>query len=119
MKTSLENLFEKVDYLLNSVEKIHFIIAKKNPVKPPPKNLTIEGTILFLKEKGLIVSKSSIYKMTSAKSIPFKRFGNRLIFNEEELSMWIETQFKTEYQSKAESTKIISFSARNKFNYKN
>ena len=33
--------------------------------------------------------------------------------------MWIETQFKTEYQSKAESTKIISFSARNKFNYKN
>lgn len=118
MKTSFENFFEKVDHLLNSLEKIHLIITEKKSFKPPSKNLSIEGTIAFLKAKGLIVSKSSIYKMTSGKSIPFKRFKNRLIFNEEELSIWTETQFKTEYESKKESIKALSNSARNKTNKK-
>jgi len=36
------------------------------------------------------LSKSAMYKKTMDKAIPFKTFGNRLIFSRKELKEWIE-----------------------------
>jgi excisionase family DNA binding protein len=38
------------------------------------------------------LSKSKLYKLTSSKEIPHKRFGNRLIFSRKVLVAWIESQ---------------------------
>jgi len=37
------------------------------------------------------LSKSALYKKTMGKAIPFKTFGNRLIFSRRELIEWVET----------------------------
>ncbi|MGV3698282.1 helix-turn-helix domain-containing protein [Flavobacterium sp.] len=92
MKTNYENLFDKVDYLLMSVEKIHKIITKSDSAKAPPKNLSFNGTIEFLKDNGMIISESKLYKLTAKKEIPFCRFNNKLVFNTLELEKWIQTQ---------------------------
>lgn len=38
------------------------------------------------------LSKSTIYKLTSSKEVPHKRFGNRLVFSRKELLNWVESQ---------------------------
>ncbi len=92
MRTSFQNLFETIDYLLISVEKIHNLVSKVDLIKPPPKNISFEEAIIYLKSEGLIISKSKLYKLTSSKSIPFVRFGNRLVFNSDELSVWAHSK---------------------------
>lgn len=95
MKTNFENLFETIDFLLISVEKIHDLVSKVELIKPPPKNISFEEAIIYLKSEGLIISKSKLYKLTSSKSIPFIRFGNRLVFNSEELKAWALSKIST------------------------
>jgi excisionase family DNA binding protein len=116
MKTSLNNIFEKIDFIVNSIEKIESKLKVKEIIKPPPKKLSINQTIIFLSERGVNISKSYIYKLTSSKSISFQRFGNRLVFSEDELEMWITDQLKEKNESNVESVMRISNSARNKIN---
>lgn len=59
------------------------------------------------------LSKSKLYKLTSAKQIPHKTFGSRLIFSREELQTWVETQTIDSSQSDAIELKLAK-SARNK-----
>lgn len=116
MKTSINNIFEKIDFIINSIEKIESKLKAKEIIKPPPKKLSINQAIIFLSERGVSISKSSIYKLTSSKSISFQRFGNRLVFSEDELEMWIADQLKEKNEYKVESVMKISNSARNKIN---
>lgn len=118
MKTSLDNIFEKIDLIINSIEKIESKLKVKEITKPPPKKLSINQAIIFLSERGIKISKSSIYKLTSNKSISFQRFGNRLVFSEDQLDIWIANQLKEKNESKAESMMNISNSAKNKINLK-
>lgn len=116
MKTSLNNIFEKIDFIVNSIEKIESKLKVKEIIKPPPKKLSINQTIIFLSERGVSISKSYIYKLTSSKSISFQRFGNRLVFSEDELDMWVANQLKGKNESNVESVTRISNSAKNKIN---
>lgn len=95
MKTTFENFFENFDYLLNSVEEIKKRLDNKKNLEPPPKNISINQAIIFLKERGLIISKSKIYKLTSSNSIPYKTFGNRLVFDTAELEAWAQSKIIT------------------------
>jgi predicted DNA-binding transcriptional regulator AlpA len=64
------------------------------------------------------LSKSALYKRTMDKTIPFKSFGNRLIFSRRELIEWVETNtiakpkknpaIKIAYLSKSEVDQVIS-----------
>lgn len=114
MKTSLNNIFEKIDFIVNSIEKIESKLKVKEIFKPPPKKLSINQAIIFLSERGVNISKSYIYKLTSSKSISFQRFGNRLVFSEDELEMWVADQLKEKNESNVESVMRISNSARKK-----
>lgn len=118
MKTSLENIFEKIDFIIDSIEKIESKLKTEQIIKPPPKKLSITQAIIFLQEKGIKISKSRIYKLTSSNSISFQRFGNRLVFSEDELEKWILNHLKENNEYKLESVTNISNSARNKINKK-
>lgn len=116
MKTSLNNIFEKIDFIVNSIEKIESRLKIKEIIKPPPRKFSINQAIMFLSERGVRISKSSIYKLTSSKSISFQRFGNRLVFSENELEEWVADQLKEKSESNAELLMRITNSAKKQLN---
>ena len=92
METTFDNLFEKVDYLVNAIDKIYANVRGNQRQKIPPKNLSVDNVILFLNEQGIKISKSKLYKLTAEKKIPFKRFNNRLLFSSIELETWLRIE---------------------------
>lgn len=95
MKTTFENFFEKVDDLLFCMGEVHNAIINSKVTKPPPPStLSLEQALIYLYEHGIQVSKSKIYKLTSRKSIPYKKFGNKLVFDTKELDVWINLGLK-------------------------
>jgi excisionase family DNA binding protein len=53
--------------------------------------LSINEGLQYLNDRGLKMSKSTLYKHTMNESIPFQRFGERkIVFLREELDEWIE-----------------------------
>lgn len=58
----------------------------------PEKNLMPLAEVPeYLATKGVTLSLSSLYKLTSNKEIPFKRFGKRkIVFERAELDKWVE-----------------------------
>lgn len=118
MKTNLENIFEKIDFIIDSIGKIESKLKTEQITKPPPKKLSLNQAVIFLKENGIKISKSSIYKLTCNNSISFQRFGNRLVFSEDELEKWISNQLKQNNENKLETVNKISNSAQNKINKK-
>ena len=96
-------------------------------IKKPPKTLarvaekkyySTEKILIFFKKRGLQISKSKLYKLTSAEDIPFSKFNNKLIFEKQELLPWIEKQKINPLLIKRESVAIISKSANAKLNAK-
>lgn len=86
-------IFQKFDSLICSIESIEKKLEKSNlDNQDVTKNLNLEGAIKFLNQNGFFISKSSIYKLTSTNSIPFKRFGNKLFFVESELLSWASSK---------------------------
>jgi len=116
---SFDKLPKAISKLLMEVEEIKkMLIIKKTRGRPNFKKLSIDKAIDFILNQGYIMSKSKLYKLISNGQIPFARFGIRIVFSEEELIGWLESQTKKSYKSNAESVKIISNSARNKINKK-
>lgn len=82
--------------------------------------LSFSETLKFLNERGFRVSKSKLYKLTSNGTIPCKHFGNRLVFNAEELLNWCESQLKSKDKLNSEATlAIVNDAQRKMFNCKN
>ena len=59
------------------------------------------------------LSKSKLYKLTSSKKIPNKRFGNRLIFSREELLEWVKVH-TVDKSDESKACLELAKSARNK-----
>ena len=51
-------------------------------------NLTLEGAVSFLQENGFPTSKGTLYKLTSSKEIPFRKYGIKLVFSRKALLEW-------------------------------
>lgn len=57
--------------------------------------LSIDEATVYLNDKGVKISKSTLYKHTSEGTIPFRRFGERkLIFDRSELEQWVQDRIK-------------------------
>jgi len=88
----MENPFELILDKLNSIENL-LITAIKNDKG----SVTILNTpeILNISEVAeyLSMAKSSVYKMTSERSIPHFKTGKKLLFKRSELDEWIK-QYK-------------------------
>ena len=70
-------------------------VPQTSDVKELPDSITLDTAIRILKESGFPTSKAKIYKLTSSGSMPFRKYGNKLVFSRKELLNWAEQQTKT------------------------
>lgn len=73
-------------------ELLHEIIS--GIISLPKENekpfLSIKEAIEYLNSKGVIITKSTLYKHTMNGTIPFSRFGERkIVFTRENLDEWV------------------------------
>lgn len=117
--TTFNNLPERVDFLISEVAGIKQIllqgIAKPEEV---PKYLDITQVLFYLKKRGVLVSRSKLYKMTSEDSIPHRKMSSKLYFLPNEIDMWLASQIEVReemsQQLLSKSSQSIIKSAQNK-----
>ena len=85
----MENLIvmqrEDLDRLLKKA--VREALEMREPVK---ERMSIDDAVAYLNENGLKISKSTLYKHTMTKTIPFSRFGDRrIVFSAKELDEWV------------------------------
>lgn len=57
-------------------------------------NINLNRAIELLNELGYPTSKAKMYKLTSTGALPYRKYGNKLIFSRMELLKWVDTQIK-------------------------
>ncbi len=68
-----------------------------NNVEQPkslPDQLTLDQAVAFLNDCGFPTTKTKIYRYTSNGCMPYKKFGNRLVFSKALLLDWAIKQTK-------------------------
>lgn len=65
-----------------------------NP-KDLPDSITLETAVQVLEEFGFPTSKAKLYKLTSSGAMPFRKYGNKLVFSRKELLEWADQQTKS------------------------
>jgi hypothetical protein len=108
--TTFEQLEEVVVQALKKV-----LPMKEEEPNSPPDTGSLAQAIAFLQENGYLMSKSKLYKLTSAEQIPFRHFERRLVFSRKELLEWIKSQTVSRSNS-SETLLTLAKSARNKLN---
>lgn len=83
----------------------------QSSLKPESELMDADGTIRFLKEQGLPMTKATLYGNTSKKTIPFKRIGKRIVFSRKELLQWLESR-TTRSETKSDAALRLSENAR-------
>lgn len=112
---NFEKLPSAVSAILREVEEIKkLLISNKPRSKPDNKRLSINEAQKFLQEHGLPISKSKLYKLTSEGKIPYDKFGIRVLFREENLLEWIESQINLSMKSQSKNIMTLVNSARRK-----
>lgn len=115
MATTYDNLPEQIDFLISEILVIKEILLnkdKKNEVTP--RYLHLEKALSLLNERGYIMSKSKLYKLTSSNAIPNQKVGNKLVFCLEELEQWINNQINNKERTNIDSNFSIIRSAQQK-----
>lgn len=91
------------DIIITTPEELKAIISEamanavpqvSNP-KDLPDSITLETAVQVLEEFGFPTSKAKIYKLTSSGAMPFRKYGNKLVFSRKELLNWAEQQTKS------------------------
>ena len=73
---------------------------------PEKKRLNLDEAVAYLNESGVPNSKSTVYKNTMDKTIPFSRFGDRrIVFNVEDLDRWVEDRLAKRQNTVTESVR--------------
>ncbi len=97
--------FEQIPRVLGEIRgKLDFLIGRLDEMAAPAQNkeddelMTLDQACKFLDK-----SPSTIYSLTSEKSIPFMKRGNRLYFLKHELLEWIRTgRCTSSYETEAD-----------------
>lgn len=87
-KTTYDNLPETIDLIYRELLKLKKEFKPKEVTKQYSSFLSVDKAIEFIKDQGLTLSKSTIYKHTSNRSIPFTTFNGRIVFESKELKTW-------------------------------
>jgi excisionase family DNA binding protein len=112
---NFEKLPSAVSAILREVEEIKKLLTSNKPrSKPDTKRLSINDAQMFIQEQGLPISKSKLYKLTSEGKIPYDKFGIRVLFREENLLEWIESQINLPVKSQSKNIMTLANSARRK-----
>lgn len=91
---SFDTMPQMLAEIYDEVMKLRSILEKQKQTKENPKHMCLKDAIQFLFEQGYKISKSSIYKKCSSRTIPHLKFQGKLIFESKELMVWVENQLK-------------------------
>lgn len=108
--------------ILTTSEELRAIISeevsKAFPALSTPKELpdtiTLDTAIQMLEEYGYPTSKAKIYKLTSSGSMPFRKYGNKLVFSRKELILWANGQTKSHQEHITSVNLTLAKSAKRK-----
>lgn len=110
---NFEKLPSAVSAILREVEEIKKLLTNNKPrSKPEIKRLSINEAQMFIQEQGLPISKSKLYKLTSEGKIPYDKFGIRVLFLEENLLEWMESQINLSMKTESKNVMTLASSAR-------
>ena len=64
--------------------------ALNHTQKELPDNLTPDAAVEALEQHGFLISKARLYKLTAKGEVPFRKYGNKLLFSRKELLAWAD-----------------------------
>ncbi|WP_159468012.1 helix-turn-helix domain-containing protein [Dyadobacter sp. 3J3] len=75
-------------------DAIKELLANYNVGNSPPKQkwLNIADALKHINNRGIKISKGTLYSMTHKKEIPFLKSGIHVVFDQEELDEWIKNR---------------------------
>lgn len=82
-------------------EEVSRAMPKSSSLKDEIDSITLEVAVSFLAENGYPISKAKMYKLTSANTIPYQKFGQKLVFSRKSLLAWAEANTKPKHDSLA------------------
>lgn len=62
--------------------------------------LSIDKALDFIKDQGFTLSKSTLYKYTAKRLVPFSTFNGRIVFESKELITWCISKRNRRYNNK-------------------
>ena len=71
-------------------ETVSQTLAGLTVPKDQPDNLTPDAAVQALEQHGFLISKARLYKLTAKGEVPFRKYGNKLLFSRKELLAWAE-----------------------------
>ena len=66
-------------------ESVSQTLAGLTLPKDEPDNLTPDAAVGVLEQHGFLISKARLYKLTAKGNVPFRKYGNKLLFSRREL----------------------------------
>ena len=75
--------------------------------------MTVEDAALFLTEQGIPTTRATLYSHVYKDTIPYKKFGRRIVFSKKELLAWIEARTTRPEDRRAAAALRIAQSANN------
>lgn len=88
-------------------------LPKQTAKESLPDTITLTTALELLAENGYPTSRAKIYKLTSAGTMPHRKYGNNLVFSRAELLKWAEGQ-SIRIGDHSEAIQTIARSARRK-----
>jgi excisionase family DNA binding protein len=86
-----------------------------DPIDEQKDYFSLDEGLSYINERGLTISKSTLYKKTADREIPFQRWGGKkIVFLRDELDQWINKQLSGKEDKVSEITKSVADSARRK-----
>lgn len=100
---------EDVAAEISSIKSLLQTICQSQNKEPPPDVLNSEQALEFINSRGVFIKKSGLFKYSSAGKIPYRKISGRLVFDQKELTEWINTQ--TQSQIKISTNQAVIKSA--------
>ena len=94
-------------------ESVSQTLAGLTLPKDEPYNLTPDAAVGVLEQHGFLISKARLYKLTAKGNVPFRKYGNKLLFSRRELLVWAESLARR-VNDKGETALAIARSANRK-----
>jgi hypothetical protein len=93
----MSNIIVTTEEALRAIiaEAVAGAIPQTAPVAPPPDTIALPAAQQLLADHGYPTSRAKIYKLTSSGSLPYRKYGNKLVFSRRELLAWAESQTRT------------------------
>ena len=76
--------------------------------------MNVEDTARFLTEQGIPTTRATLYNHVYKNTIPYKKFGRRVVFSKKELLTWIESRTVHSEDKRAAAALRIAESANRK-----